>query len=314
MHSPSILSANVEKTRTRLYLILKKLYHGTVGKNLSVRHMIPKMLSGEEKKFLSFFARHQYKGAGELVDLGCWLGGSTLSILEGLCLNRLKATHKKKVHAFDKFLWEPYMDLSVGDTEFKGRFVAGERFDSAFQKHVEKWQSRVETYQCDLGQFIWNSGPIEFLMVDAMKDWATSRNIVFTFYPALLSGATVLHQDFSHYFTYWIHLIQYRLRDYFSPVLDLKKGSSGFVFRVSKPIPKDFLGAELWDRPFLASEIGQAFDYSKNLVASSKHGQIIAARIRCLRDFGFCSEADSLMQTFSPLLHNDGKINYESLQ
>jgi hypothetical protein len=33
------------------------------------------------------------------------------------------------------------------------------------------------------------------------------------FFPSLLTGALLIHQDYKHTFTPWIHVLQYRLKD-----------------------------------------------------------------------------------------------------
>jgi hypothetical protein len=54
--------------------------------------------------------------------------------------------------------------------------------------------------------------PISLLLVDAMKSFEVAGQIVRSFYPALVSGAVLLHQDFKHYWTGWIHIVQHRFQ------------------------------------------------------------------------------------------------------
>jgi hypothetical protein len=49
------------------------------------------------------------KGQGEIVELGCWLGSSTRSVAEGL-VNGAFADSGHRMHAYDSFLWEKWME------------------------------------------------------------------------------------------------------------------------------------------------------------------------------------------------------------
>ena len=47
------------------------------------------------------------------------------------------------------------------------------------------------------------------------------------FFPALMSGASIImHQDFAHWYTAWIHPIHYRLREYLEPLYDIPASGS----------------------------------------------------------------------------------------
>jgi hypothetical protein len=48
---------------------------------------------------------------GEIIDLGCWLGSTTISLASGL----RELNDPGKVYAFDWFIWEPWMDLSSSE-------------------------------------------------------------------------------------------------------------------------------------------------------------------------------------------------------
>src|SRR2546430_16771342 len=61
-----------------------------------------------EREFLENYARQTYSGAGEIVDLGSWLGSLTISLLEGLKKNPAAFT-AASVHAYDLFAWEDWM-------------------------------------------------------------------------------------------------------------------------------------------------------------------------------------------------------------
>ena len=127
----------------------------------------------------------------------------------------------------------------------------------------------------------WFGGPIEFLFVDAMKSWQLTNSIIHDFYPSLIPGiSTIVQQDFGNSYVYWIHLITYRLREYFQPIYDIRYSES-LCFKYVKQIPESLLQAEYKLSSFSNDEIDAAFDYAKGLVAEEKQTFIAAAELRC---------------------------------
>lgn len=57
---------------------------------------IPGMISNNERKFLYFYGNKIFSGIGKIVDLGCWLGATTVALTEGL-KNGEKIREKGKI-------------------------------------------------------------------------------------------------------------------------------------------------------------------------------------------------------------------------
>jgi len=51
------------------------------------RYAVPTMLSEEEIRLLRWATHEYYEGEGEIIDAGCFLGGSTMALAEGLARN-----------------------------------------------------------------------------------------------------------------------------------------------------------------------------------------------------------------------------------
>lgn len=240
---------------------------------------IPGMTSLTERRYFQDYAAGRYTGRGALVDLGCWLGSTTIPLAAGLAANRHPETGQRCVQAFDLFTWEEWMEPIVQGTPLAGRFAQGDSFRDEFEVRCARWRDRIEVCSCNLASFAWTSGPIEFLLVDAMKSWPLANAIARTFFPHLIPGLSlVVHQDFSHYYTSWIHLQMYRLRRYFEPVADLDSSCS-LVFRLTRPLPDRLLESELAFADYSEEEIEAAFALSRSQVASAKHPAIEAARL-----------------------------------
>ena len=110
------------------------------------------------------------------------------------------------------------------------QYLSGESFLAEFEERTEPYKRWIQIYAGDITQIGWPDGPIELLIVDAMKSPDMTKFIVREFYGKILPvKGLVFHQDFKHFWTSWIHLIQYRLRSYFALETSLK-GSSAVVF------------------------------------------------------------------------------------
>lgn len=237
------------------------------------------MTTGNEQTFCRNYAREQYTGAGEIVDLGCWLGATTVSFARGLRRNHAltRETRRKRIHSYDLFQWHPTMDREVAGTPLEGKFREGDSFLPEFESRTAEWAEYFSVNAGDLKAAPWAGGPIELLFVDAMKWPDTAAFILQSFYPRLIPGVSlVAHQDFGDFFTGWIHLIQYRLRACFEVVQEVKK-SSTVVFKLIAPIPPDLLTQDCFPQHTDLAEIAAAFAYSASLVSKSMQERVAAA-------------------------------------
>jgi hypothetical protein len=76
------------------------------------------MLSTEEVELLYRLAREEYFGQGTIVDCGPFLGGSTVALCAGLKDNPGRFPKSGRVHAYDRFLYEPYFERWFRPDEF----------------------------------------------------------------------------------------------------------------------------------------------------------------------------------------------------
>jgi hypothetical protein len=235
------------------------------------------MTSLNEQKYFEHYGASLYTGAGEIVDLGCWLGSTTIPLARGLVKNHQSKSKIGRIHAFDQFEWESWMEECVHGTKMEGRFVSGQSFLEEFRNRTKPWASFIHVHQEDLRSAIWKEGPIELLLVDSMKALDISKAILKGFFPHLIAGKSFLiHQDFAHYYTSWIHLIQYRLRDYFQFDYAVQN-SCTVVFKCMQKLPDSVLDFPEELKDFSKQEIDQAFEYSLSLVSTKRTQANIAA-------------------------------------
>jgi O-methyltransferase len=243
--------------------------HQTQGTKLS-------MMAPSEQDYLYNFAKHQFVGEGAIVDLGCWLGSSTVALAKGLQENKPGT----KIHSFDLFRWDSSMNLFTQGSDLQ--FAQGESFLSEYLKQIEPWKDQVQVYEGDLREFPWTGGAIEFLFIDAMKSWDLANAIIQKYFGSLIPGRSIVyHQDFSYFGSYWIHLTMDRLREYFEPLYDVPH-AWGFVFRLKKAIPEEVLARELSISDCSVEDIDRAFDTACEWVSTEKKSQIVGAKIMAL--------------------------------
>ena len=237
------------------------------------------MTTGTEQSWLENYGARDYRGHGEVVDLGCWLGSTTIPLVRGLLQNPSFVDSDRKVYAFDLFEWFDWMNDSVAGTDLRGKYAEGDDFVAEFEKRIADYSSRIDVRKGDLCAIGWNGGPIEFLLIDAMKGWDLANAIVRDFYPSLgPSRSLVFHQDFGHYFTPWIHLIHWQLRDHFEFVEEVPDSQS-VIFRCTGDIPAELIDIDRAFGMFDDEEVDAAFDYSMSLVSADMLPNVAAAKV-----------------------------------
>jgi hypothetical protein len=243
---------------------------------------LPGMTTLGERWQLRELVRNELSGAGAVIDLGCWLGSLSASMADGLRENRSLLSRGNKVHAYDRFVWEAdYMDRYWQDNPLVDRPADQTSFVDRYKTLMGPWLAHIEVHVADLHFEKWYGAPIELLSVDAMKSVDLSKNIIKEFFPFLNAPHGFLfHQDFCHFYTWWIHLYHYLLRDHFAPVQGID-GAGGVLFKVVRPLERDALAqaaeADLAD-PVLAE---RAFAFSMRLVGDVNRVEIARAYERC---------------------------------
>jgi len=272
------------------------------------------MVTKFEKQYLRNYASQDYTGLGEIVDLGCWMGATTTELAIGLQSNPNPVVHSHKIHAFDLFIWYPWMDSCVKGTPLEGKYQPGENFVQDFLENIAPWQQNVEVHAGDLTQKHWSAGPIEFLFIDAMKSWPLANSIIYKFFPALMPGKSIIvQQDYTYFLTYWIQLVMYRLRDYFEPVYDVPYSPS-LAFRYTREAPKELFEVTYSKDSFSLEEIDEAFRYAESLVPVEKRPIIAACKLTALMEKYGILPLESLSQAMSDLYVAQGQTLYLASQ
>jgi ubiquinone/menaquinone biosynthesis C-methylase UbiE len=200
---------------------------------------VPTMLIPDELRLLSYLADADYTGAGAIIDAGCFLGGSTVALADGLRRNlrRRGRPAEKLIHSYDRFEVE---DWTRG-TYFPRSTPAGESFRPLFDRNIASCADLVEVHAGDVQAEGWSGGPIELLFIDVAKHWEVCDHVTWTFFPHLIPGrSVVIQQDYLyHHWVAWLHVTMEYYADYFRYVCDT--GVNSVVFRYVRRIPDDVL-------------------------------------------------------------------------
>lgn len=209
---------------------------------------VPAMVSRAEQKYLYWLTQSQWRDEGHVVEIGPWLGGSTLCLAQGMAAGHNAARHR--LHAFDNFVWRDFM----------ARFAplpisAGESFESFFQSNVAAHRERIVAHTLTLPdepipgdaqaeevrgsqapkqpEFGWDARePIEILFVDGAKSWRGMRWLLRCVAPALIPGKTLfVCQDFKHWASSWVPLMIARIEADLELVHVVRRGSTA-TFRL----------------------------------------------------------------------------------
>ena len=254
------------------------------------------MTSPPERAYFKWHTQEVFSGTGAVVDLGSWFGSTTATLAMGLERNPRLETRSTSIHAYDRFVWEPWMD-SYADAARFGPYREGDSFLAEFEATVRPWRPRVEVHAGDLLEERWPGAPIEVLLVDAMKSWEVTDHISSEFFGALTEGrGHVIHQDFSNCFTPWIHLLTYRLREYLVPVQDVP-GSETVVFKLTRALADPSNLPRVDRASFDAREIDDAFAHSMRITRGDKHSGITAASVMLLIYDGDIERAEDRLRT-----------------
>lgn len=238
------------------------------------------MTTPQEQAYLEWYCTHLYEGAGEVVELGTFLGSLTKSMVNGLRANPAEAVRARKVRVFDLLWWDFVMVACVKGTAYENFAKEGDWFEEAYKKSLRSWIDRVEVNQADLTAAAYDQKPIEFLMVDVMKYEKLCVNVLRQFFPALIPGKGILfHQDYLHFYEAWVHVIQFLLRDYFEPILPIE-GSAAFVFRCTREVPPEACVlksplTESWSNDL----VEEAFAWSRSIVGAAHEPIVHSAHV-----------------------------------
>jgi hypothetical protein len=248
-----------------------------------------------EREYYFHIASNCVQGRGAVIDLGSWLGSTTVSLARGLAANPSASARSTMVDTYDLFTWPSEYD-PFAPRGF--RFSDGESFLPLFRANVRPWLKQIRIHEGDLTKATW-AGPVELIINDAAKSWALSGNIWRQFVAQLVEGGFLIEQDFKHYYCPWLHLVHYRFRRHFTLDRDVSGGATT-AFRLTETIARNDLHSAFEPTGYSADECKEAFEWSSRLVDPVWHPVIHAAHAMHYVHLG---DAEPARHVFEQIAH-----------
>jgi len=203
--------------------------------NFRYPDIIPTMISREEKRYLYWLGKSFWSGKGVVVEIGPWLGGSTVCLAMGM----KESNHNSYKHlkVFDNFIWREFMQERA-----KLSISSGDSFESFFLKNLSNYRDVVEHYKRALPDEVivgdresagirfaekdevpilkssFND-PVDILFIDGAKSYNGMLYLLKTFHKNFIPQKTYfVCQDYKYHGTYWVPAIITKLRNYLKPV------------------------------------------------------------------------------------------------
>ncbi|MEX0875964.1 MAG: glycosyltransferase, partial [Phycisphaerales bacterium] len=205
----------------------------------------PSMLT-EGDFALYFDAGRNYKFRGSIVDAGCFVGGTTMSLVQGLLRNPMLEANRDKLDSLIRVydLFEIDDDYILGHLKKNypsHDFENGGSFLEVFSENLKEHAAVLDIRPGDVMLSGYpDSQAIEILGVDLCKALPVTDFVVREFFPRLLDRALVIQQDFIHQYHPHIHLSMMLLEDHFELDTELKWGGS-LSYRLKEPITPDLI-------------------------------------------------------------------------
>lgn len=186
---------------------------------------VPTMLTPRERRLYVWLAAHWSRGAGAVVDLGCFVGGSTACLAQGLTL----AGRDGLVHAYDRFTANESAKEKFLYAQGVPRFEGSDTLALARQL-LAPWEGRIKLHRGDILEQRWTGEPVELLVVDIAKSTTIADHVAAQFFGAMIPGRSVLvHQDYFHNVQPWLPAQMEMLKDHFTPLAHIAPHSMCFL-------------------------------------------------------------------------------------
>ena len=232
---------------------------------------VPTMLAEEEQALYAWLTATWMEDIGDVVDLGCFVGGSTARLAAGLAA----ADRRAHLHAYDRFgcdeALKQRMLYPAGIPPFEGTDTL-----PLVRQLLSPWQDRLTLHPGQIQDTGWPGGPIELLFMDASKKIPLMDRMAEQFFPSLIPGKSlVIQQDYLHWRTPWVPVQMEAMANWFTPVAFAPKDT--VVFLNTRQIDAEALKAgrvaEMTPNARLsalrrARKSGDALGYGKRLAQS----------------------------------------------
>lgn len=206
------------------------------GRFAEVQKACYSMLTPEEIRLLYWLTNQRYSGAGQIIDAGAFVGGSTNALATGL----LDSGKQGLIRSFDLFVCGYF----EGNHEALGRPGEGASFRPQFDLNIARVKDIVEVNEGDIQGFPF-AEPIEILFLDCLKAPFINDFVVKELFSKLIPGKSIIiQQDYLHEYLPWIHVTMEMLEEYFAVITHTEVNSVAYL--LIQEIPRGALDSIRW--------------------------------------------------------------------
>ncbi len=157
---------------------------------------VPGQISNGEQRYIYALVSHLYRGEGAVVELGAWLGLSTVFLAAGLRDSHAPGVKSEKVHTFDAFVWGGGLDNDKSGLDL----ARGDDFMPKFLEFTKSLAPFIQARKANFLKLDWPADqPVEILFLDGPKTAKLLKGAMRTFATALMPGRSYLVcQDYQH--------------------------------------------------------------------------------------------------------------------
>lgn len=187
-------------------------------------------ISQVECRMLYGLAASVWTGRGDIVEIGSLYGKSTVCLARGMRTNA--AVDKPgRLHAYDKWTADAENDYMLGQLPegHKGSFRA------IFDENTKSYSDLIVPHEGDVAQAKWSGRPIEILFIDCSVSREFHEMLFRKFYPFLMDGSILIHQDFFLYRSYYLPLMMAKLYPCFDEIGNM---DTSMIYQMKAPIPE----------------------------------------------------------------------------
>lgn len=254
---------------------------------------VPGMIKREEGQYLFWLASQSYTGRGAVVEIGTWLGKSTLHLAAGLRAN----PHVQDLVCYDHYQWAGGANWATKSNANVGR-EAGEDFMPDFLKNVADYADIIDARRSKIRDIAFDPGEIEILVLDAPKRAADIAAVLTGISSHIIPGETIIAwQDFMHPVSFEIPAILAELTEFQSPVHVVRDGTM-VGFRIDKVwTDADVTRAAIAFRNWSLKDGTDAWRNWKSIVPEPAWASFQSGLAMLLHDNGLVEEACDLLET-----------------
>lgn len=165
---------------------------------------VPSMLLSDTRKYYRWLGR-RLSGAGDVVELGSWLGSATTSVADGIISNSSFAS--RRMYVYDSFEWERWMDKYLSEKMRAAHPVLqtlkfGDDYMNLFLEFCAPYRDFIEARKCyvqtsegrglDLPLLDWAGGSVELFIYDLGHEHELITRAWEVFAPSFIPGKTIL--------------------------------------------------------------------------------------------------------------------------